>query len=86
MEATIEVDQSFENYTPPEAVVSNETDKFHKFIENVKQLAANYGVDYFVATRNGLYAYQTGDSEVLKAIAKVALEENGKPENIPMNN
>jgi ligand-binding sensor domain-containing protein len=86
MDAKIEVDNSFENYVKPEESGTEVISKEEAFVNAVEQAAKQFGVDYFVATRKGLFRYDTGDSEVLKAIATYAWEINNKPENIPMNN
>jgi hypothetical protein len=86
MEAKIEVDNSFENYVPPVGDTANQPSKEEQFANAVRDLAKKYDVKYFVATRNGIFNYDTGDSEVLKAIAGFAWETNNKPENVPMNN
>lgn len=86
MDAKIEVDNSFENYVKPEESGTEVISKEEAFINAVEQAAKQFGVDYFVATRKGLFRYDAGDSEVLKAIATYAWEINNKPENIPMNN
>jgi ligand-binding sensor domain-containing protein len=86
MDAKIEVDNSFENYVKPEESGTEVISKEEAFVNAVEQAAKQFGVDYFVATRKGLFRYDAGDSEVLKAIAAYAWEINNKPENIPMNN
>ncbi len=85
-EARIEMDASFENYTPPESVSKDTVSKEQSFVNDVKKLAENYGLDFIVATRNGVFYCEPGDSEVLKAVASCILEENGKPENVRLNN
>ena len=86
IEAKIEIDGSFENYAKTTEKGVEVLPKEEAFILAVEQAAKQFGVDYFVATRKGLFKYETGDSEVLKAIAAYAWEVNNKPENIPMNN
>ena len=85
-EARIEMDASFENYIPPEAGTGEFISKEQAFVEDVKKLAENGGLDFVVATCGGVFYCKPGDSEVLKSVASCILEENGKPENIRLNN
>lgn len=78
-------DLSYENYTPPapeDIRVEEKKTKYQEFIEEVVNLAKSKDVEYVVATRNGQYSCNPGDSLVLKELELKAIEINGRPENL----
>lgn len=77
------MDLSYENYTPPE--ITNTTEvltKEEEFIKAVTEIAKNLSVEFVVATRDGKYAWNIKESNVLKEVASTIVEINGRPENI----
>ena len=80
-------DLSYENYTlPTDGGIDIPLTKYQEIAEKVKAIANEYDVEFVFATREGVYATKTKDSEVLKEIEAKIIEINGRADNVRMYN